>query len=114
MKNANGHQLSGYSYVRAKMRCDPPIRTSWFPLVIRSEKRCTHGGQPVSWCEDVATICTKCAEWWSWDYDLTFERTAGGRTLAGKLGLDPLTAGDTLRYKDGYEKRPVDNAATTC
>lgn len=100
-QNRNKSVMSGYTYVSAKSRELSGKRCNWFGLVIRKETYCNHGGSDI---DDSPTVCIKCVESWSWDYDLAFWRTVGGRRLAGELGLDPHEAGHILRYRDGYEK----------
>lgn len=95
-----GTQLSGGTYLRAKLRSDSPARKNWFPLIIRQPWNCNCHNRDNT---DPATVCTECVTSWSWDHDLAFDRTGGGRALAKKLNLDPLTACVTLRYRDGYE-----------
>lgn len=104
--NQNGTVLSGNVYVRAKLRTDPMYQKNMVALVIVKRKNCdNHSDEGDNRTEVRPTICPKCAESWSWDYDLFFECTAGGRRLAAELGLDPKEAGRILRYRDGHEKR---------
>lgn len=99
--NAQGSVLSGTTYLRAKPRDKSGKRADWFALLIRVPTNCNCGGPDA---DDNPTVCLKCVESWSWDYDLAFWRTVGGRRFAEQLGLDPEEAGHVLRYRDGYEK----------
>ena len=104
--NANGSQLSGYTYVAAVLRSPDTVRQkNIVALIIRDRADCNTHPEDGREQGDVPTICTECAESWSWDYDLMFFRTVGGRAMAQKMGLDPMTAGEVLREKDGYERR---------
>lgn len=109
--NEQGSILSGRTYVAAVLRSpdEPPVsrrgRPAIIGLIIRERAKCnTH---PEDGKEQVGspTICVDCAESWSWDYDLMFWRTTGGRAMAAQMNLDPLTAGKVLRERDGYEAR---------
>lgn len=100
----NGRDLSSYTYVCTKLRDNPALKGSWLPLLIRKPAVCNHGSGDYP-NGVLASICTTCAEWWSWDYDLCFSRTEGGRRLARMMGLDPADAGQVLRYRDGYGKK---------
>ena len=42
---------------------------------MREPKFCNHG----------VTICEECAMSWSWDYEIYFDSTEGGRRLKAKL-----------------------------
>lgn len=100
-KNATGSQLSGFAYLRAKPREVSGKRDNWFALIITDPKSCSHGGSDA---DDNPRVCVNCVESWSWDYDLAFWRTVGGRRFAEQLGLDPSSAGHVLRYRDRYEQ----------
>lgn len=36
-------------------------------------------------CDHVSNICELCAETWSWDYELLFDNTIGGRKLKERI-----------------------------
>lgn len=111
--NEQGSILSGRVYVAAVMRHPEEDqggmsrhgRPTVIGLIIRERENCTT--HPEDGKEQVSspTICVDCAESWSWDHDLMFWRTVGGRAMAGQMGLDPMTAGKVLRERDGYEAR---------
>jgi hypothetical protein len=65
-------QLSSYSYVPMRMR-DTEDRPT--PTRIASRTRCEHE----------TTVCVDCADSWSWDWKVYWNRTVGGRNLRDSI-----------------------------
>jgi hypothetical protein len=65
--------LSGNAYVPARMRGYE--HEGLHPIRVLTPARCDH----------LETICTDCAESWSWDWDIWWHRTAGGRRLGRQI-----------------------------
>jgi hypothetical protein len=78
-------QLSGYNYV--PMRCKPG---PFYPVKIKANPNL---------CEHIETVCSECVESWSIDYEIRFERTAGGRALLAQA----QAAGATLESNSFWE-----------
>lgn len=74
-------KLSGHQYVPMRMKDDTddqPVA----PTKIASERRCEHE----------TTVCLNCLPSWEADYDVFFDRTAGGRNLKARVeGMFPGT-----------------------
>lgn len=69
--------LSSHSYVPVRIRGE---ETDFTALMIRKPRNC-----------EEHTICEWCAEGWTWDYEIAFDRTKGGRELrdrAVSIGAD--------------------------
>jgi hypothetical protein len=77
-------QLSGNFYVPMRLR-EESSETRPTPTKIASERRCEHEH----------TICMECADSWSLDWVIFWNRTAGGRRLYDRL----LAAGKTRDLK---------------
>lgn len=94
MKNPlTGAQLSGHSYIRARLRDGSE---DWFPLLVRPKARCYCTTRDDS---ITSTVCHDCVQSWCYDFALTFWSTAAGRAMAEQLGLDPLNACEELRKR---------------
>jgi hypothetical protein len=72
-------QMSGNTYV--PMRCweDRNSGKKFEPVIIKLPKNCDHG----------ITVCPECVVSWSWDHDIKFDRTQGGRALLGQIEAIP-------------------------
>jgi hypothetical protein len=64
-------QLSGFSYVHAIFKEDGKHTK----IMISTEVLCGHQNR----------VCANCVSMWMQDYDLVFERTAGGRALKERM-----------------------------
>lgn len=72
-------QMSGATYV--PMRCweyrQDDIKFA--PVKIKLPRNCEHG----------MTVCPECVESWSWDHEIRFEHTVGGRALLEQIEAIP-------------------------
>lgn len=65
---------SGSSYVASRLKGGGELGK----IIIASPKLCGH----------INRICVHCAGLWEWDYHLLWDRTAAGRALAERLGIE--------------------------
>jgi hypothetical protein len=77
MVNRSG-QLSGRSYVAARMREDATD--------LKIAKIRTAGRDD---CGHVTHICEACAHTWAWDWYLFYDRIIAGRALAQRVAVTP-------------------------
>ncbi|MGF6886307.1 hypothetical protein ABIA39_000274 [Nocardia sp. GAS34] len=67
-----GAKVSGNAYVSVRLR---DTNSKAEKILFRSPDKCNHE----------ATICRDCAESWSWDHTIGFDRTAAGRRLRAEI-----------------------------
>jgi hypothetical protein len=71
-ESTKGNVISGLIYVSVHMKTDPPGTLG--KILIAKPQNCGH----------VNRICVNCYDGWA-DYDILWERTAGGRRLKAEI-----------------------------